>query len=370
MLNRRNLRIKAMQTLFALQQLRASDQQLAWEQFNEAVRELVKEDPEVLSKGDGIEKTFRQYLNGDQSAEALIPTDLLNLATSYREVYYKQFTKDLNFLRSQMLKEVDGIHRLFLWVMGLFVALADFEDGLYARKKSQEQQLPLFRNIAAIELIRNTLDSSNLPGWHEHQGRVSQWYREIKGNQEMAQRSKSNELSEADSGTLLFLFKHVLWKSESFQNFFEEHDRGWIENKDIIKSLTNKTIKSISADGMVLAPLSYQWEEDKQFFEDIFDSTVKNESSTQKLISERAKNWDTDRIAQVDMILLKMAITEMINFPSIPVKVTINEYIELSKKYSTPKSKQFINGILDVLATHLTENGTIKKSGRGLIDNK
>ena len=77
-----------------------------------------------------------------------------------------------------------------------------------------------------------------------------------------------------------------------------------------------------------------------------------------------------DRIAQVDMILLKMAITEMINFPSIPVKVTINEYIELSKKYSTPKSKKFINGILDVLADHLIEDGTIKKSGRGLIDNK
>ena len=143
-----------------------------------------------------------------------------------------------------------------------------------------------------------------------------------------------------------------------------------MENKDIIKSLINKTLKSISADGAVLAPLSYQWEEDKQFFLDIFDHTIKHESWAEKLIAESAKNWETDRIAQVDMILLKMALSEMINFPSIPVKVTINEYIELSKKYSTPKSKKFVNGILDVLANDLMANGTIKKSGRGLIDNK
>ena len=132
----------------------------------------------------------------------------------------------------------------------------------------------------------------------------------------------------------------------------------------------SKTLKSIDNDGVELAPLSYQWEDDKQFFTEIFDATIEKESWTEKLVSEHADNWEMDRIAQVDMILLKMAVTEMINFPSIPVKVTINEYIELSKKYSTPKSKKFINGILDVLANHLTSNGTIKKSGRGLIDNK
>ena len=85
------------------------------------------------------------------------------------------------------------------------------------------------------------------------------------------------------------MFKSVLWKSDSFQNFFEEHDRGWVENKDIIKSLVNKTLKSITEDGVVLAPLSYQWEDDKQFFTDIFDATLKDESWTENLIAERAK---------------------------------------------------------------------------------
>lgn len=366
MLNRRNLRIKAMQTLFALQQLRISDQRLAWEKFNQ----MLSDNEIITTKSSDIEKAFKQWLNAIPGAENNIPPDLTQSAQVCIDGYHKQLKLDLNFLRSQMLEEVDGIHQLFLWVLGLVVALADFEEGLFMRKKSQQQQVPFLKEMAAIELIRKTMESTDLPSWREHQDRLSQWYREIKANAEIQQRIAESKSVEDDADNLLYLFKNIFWKSESFQNFFEEHDRGWIENKDIIKSLVNKTIKSITREGMVLAPLSYQWEDDKQFFVDIFDSTVKNGSGAEKLIAERAKNWDMDRIAQVDMILLKMAITEMINFPSIPVKVTINEYIELSKKYSTPKSKKFINGILDVLANHLTENGTIKKSGRGLIDNK
>jgi N utilization substance protein B len=226
-------------------------------------------------------------------------------------------------------------------------------------------------DIDAIELLRKLLSSVQVPSWKENKDRISQWYKEIKSHKGLAQEF-DQETSGPDVGLkkLRYIFKSILWKSESFQNFFEEYDRGWVENKDIIKSLVNKTLKSITDKDAVLAPLSYQWEDDKQFFADIFDTTLKQELWSEQLIAESAKNWDKDRIAQVDMILLKMALSEMRNFPSIPVKVTINEYIEMSKKYSTPKSKNFINGLLDVLANDLMASGTIKKSGRGLIDNK
>ena len=102
----------------------------------------------------------------------------------------------------------------------------------------------------------------------------------------------------------------------------------------------------------------------------MYDDTLDEEDQYEELIDEKAKNWDIERIATTDRILLKMAIQEMVNFPSIPVKVTINEYIEISKKYSTPKSKQFVNGVLDVIAVDLQKEGVIRKSGRGLIDNK
>ena len=134
-----------------------------------------------------------------------------------------------------------------------------------------------------------------------------------------------------------------------------------------------KTVKVIPEEpdtDFSLIDLSPNWEEDRQFFEDLFDHTLEEDTFTDEVITEHAKNWEFDRIAATDKIIMKMAITEMLHFPSVPVKVTINEYIEISKQYSTPKSKQFVNGMLDVIAEHLKKSGSIRKSGRGLIDNK
>jgi N utilization substance protein B len=93
-----------------------------------------------------------------------------------------------------------------------------------------------------------------------------------------------------------------------------------------------------------------------------------NSNELNQVISERAANWELERIAIMDTILIKMAITELIEFPSIPVKVSLNEYIELSKEYSSPKSKLFINGVLDKLIAEYKEKGIIKKAGRGLME--
>ena len=152
----------------------------------------------------------------------------------------------------------------------------------------------------------------------------------------------------------------------------EENDLSWDEDRAIIKSLVTKTIKSIpeSEEDFELQELSYNWEDDKTFFKKLFEETIDVESKHESLIAEKAKNWDIDRIAVTDKIIMEMAIAEMIHFPSIPVKVTINEYIEIAKRYSTPKSKTFINGMLDTIANELEKSGVVKKSGRGLIDNK
>jgi len=152
----------------------------------------------------------------------------------------------------------------------------------------------------------------------------------------------------------------------------EQHDLYWSENKAILKSLVQKTLKGIQpgeAD-FELAVLSYNWEEDREFFERIFDLTSKHGAEYEELIAAKTSNWDIERLSDTDRILLLMAIQEFVNFPEIPVKVTINEYIEVSKRYSTPKSKQFINGVLDVIAVDLHKKGAIKKSGRGLIPTK
>ncbi len=105
-----------------------------------------------------------------------------------------------------------------------------------------------------------------------------------------------------------------------------------------------------------------------KFVKDLFKKTIANDGENGVLIGDKTKNWDVERIAMVDILLMKLALTELLHFKSIPVKVTLNEYIELSKWYSTPKSKVFVNGVLDKLVAELKDNGKLKKIGKGLIE--
>lgn len=150
--------------------------------------------------------------------------------------------------------------------------------------------------------------------------------------------------------------------------FFEEKDLNWNLNKDVVKSMSTKTFKIEALEDLSLQPLALQWEDDKSFFEGLYEFTLDSDKDLNGWVEAQTKNWESDRLAMTDFILLKMAVAEMIKFPSIPVKVSINEYIELAKNYSTPKSGQFINGILDEISIRLMSEKIIQKSGRGLID--
>jgi N utilization substance protein B len=136
--------------------------------------------------------------------------------------------------------------------------------------------------------------------------------------------------------------------------------------------MSDKTLKSLEEGSSIIEiqKLSLDWEEDKEFIEKLFVAASQLEKEYHDLIANNTKNWEVERLPLTDRVILQMAIAELISFPNIPVKVTINEYIELAKQYSTPKSRQFINGILDVISKDLKQSGKIKKSGRGLMDNK
>jgi N utilization substance protein B len=155
--------------------------------------------------------------------------------------------------------------------------------------------------------------------------------------------------------------------------YFEEEVLRWAEDKDIVKGLVEKTVKTYDPTTslpLVLHTLSLNWDDDKDFIEWLYDKAADLEPKFKELVANNTRNWEVDRLPLTDRMILEMAIAELLTFPNIPVKVTMNEYIELAKNYSTPKSRQFINGILDVIAKELKETGDVKKSGRGLIDNK
>jgi N utilization substance protein B len=140
-----------------------------------------------------------------------------------------------------------------------------------------------------------------------------------------------------------------------------------------VKGLVEKTVKSYDPSAslpLALHTLSLNWDDDKDFIERLYDKAADLDPKFKELVANNTRNWEVDRLPLIDRMILEMAIAELLTFPNIPVKVSMNEYIELAKNYSTPKSRQFINGILDVIAKELKDSGEMKKSGRGLIDNK
>ncbi|TPG63112.1 transcription antitermination factor NusB [Hymenobacter nivis] len=178
---------------------------------------------------------------------------------------------------------------------------------------------------------------------------------------------------EADLEFLRFLYKEFIFKGEELPRQLEIDDLNWEENRPIVRNLVLKTLKMLpyaATDKQELMNLSANWTDDREFAETLFKQTLVDDAKFEGLIGGSVQNWDVDRVALLDKIILKMALCEMQLFRGIPVKVTINEYIEISKLYSTPKSKQFVNGVLDKLAQDLAASGDIRKSGRGLLDNQ
>ncbi|MEI6748420.1 MAG: transcription antitermination factor NusB [Bacteroidota bacterium] len=159
-------------------------------------------------------------------------------------------------------------------------------------------------------------------------------------------------------------------------SIYEEKSIYWANDYDTVSMLIQKTVKEYREGWDEFKPLPGIFDsngegdpnDDKEFVRQLYRKTIIHSKEFDEIITRKADNWDYERIAQMDIILLKMAIAELTEFPSIPVKVTLNEYIELSKSFSTPKSKVFINGILDNLINEFKESKRIKKTGRGLME--
>ncbi|MGV3641962.1 MAG: transcription antitermination factor NusB, partial [Adhaeribacter sp.] len=233
----------------------------------------------------------------------------------------------------------------------------------------------VLQKLLANKSYQDYLIRRNISWSEEDQEVIRQLYKTVLRRDEefLSYLEKENPSYDDDHQVVKHIFKTIIFKDKNLQSLFEERDLNWEENKVIVKNLVNKTVKLLdeeSDENLMLLDLSANWEDDRAFFEELYHQTLAEDAKYEAIITAAIQNWDVERVAVIDKIILKMALCEMHIFRSIPVKVTINEYIEVSKLYSTPKSKQFINGVLDKLAQDLTEKGIIRKSGRGLIDNK
>jgi len=162
-------------------------------------------------------------------------------------------------------------------------------------------------------------------------------------------------------------------KNEDINSFFESRNIYWDIDKQIIRSMLKKTFESLNSrdfNTFAVASLSENIEEDIDFACSLYECVVSKSKEFDSYISDFVKNWELDRISRMDLSIIRLGIAEMTFFNYIPVKVTINECIDLAKNFSSPKSGKFVNGLLDVISLNLQEKGQIKKTGKGLIDNK
>jgi transcription antitermination protein NusB len=394
MLNRRILRVKAFQNLYAYEQCKASNLNLAKDQIREAFQ-LDLNTMEVQDKGllkkeaaEAIE-LFTSNLNKDSFSMGGISNEkIIKEVKSALNFFYSANKKDFDFLAKNMVASAERIPQLYLFALEILLAFGN-HVALEVEKKRKYSSEKTVINQGELNLAKNKILTKlkNSPEFKSATIRqmaniddleleIKEWFRDYvkplesyKAYLIIEEPSLEDDFEIADD-----ILKKVIFKIDAILNYFSEKDLNWTENKSVVRSLASKVLKNIKenfeVEGEVLPEIAINWEEDKEFFQNIFNLTVENDDINKDLIAKRTQNWDIERIAQTDKIILSMAITEMKNFPSIPVKVTINEYIDISKTYSTPKSKQFVNGLLDVVSKELTQNGQIRKSGRGLLDNK
>lgn len=293
--------------------------------------------------------------------------------------------KDMLGNQKGMLKTIDDVNEMYIRMLALVVDLTEYTetDAIERANKhirTNEDINPnkklLFNKFATVlktnpEYVAAV--NKYQVNWFADPELVKGVFNKLKESAEYQAYldDSSVETLESSKEIIKFIFRKILLKNPSIIQVFEDKFINWAVDREVMQGMVAKTLKNFESEDPFknkLTPISADWPEDSTFVKDLFAYTIKNDDKYQEMIAERTKNWESERIALMDTILMKMAICELLNFPSIPVKVTINEYLDLSKDYSTPKSNSFINGILDKILNDLKRTNGIKKAGRGLVE--
>ncbi|MFC4094431.1 transcription antitermination factor NusB [Euzebyella saccharophila] len=279
---------------------------------------------------------------------------------------------------------IDSMYTLYLLELSLLIELhqrASEQLQLSSKKylASNEDQYPdqkkfvkngLLLKIVRNEALKEELKKRKLNNWYLNEEYVRIIYKEMIESEAYAAYMQSGSQSFAeDKDFLVLLFKDIIAPNEKIYDYFEDDKLTWVDDFPIVNTFVLKLLKKAkeSHPESFFLPRLLKDEDDMKFAKKLLTKTLLKEAEWNKEIEGKTPNWDKDRIADIDAILLKMAICELLNFPSIPEKVTINEALEIAKEYSTPKSSIFINGILDKLVKEYKSTGKLNKIGRGLM---
>ena len=281
-----------------------------------------------------------------------------------------------------LLVSIENCIELYLIMISALVEIRKKEELFLEISKNKHLSTPEDRNpnkrfvnnpvLLALEennSLNVSLEKHKITNWQANDDTILFLLQDIKQselyNDYLAQ---SNTTFEQDRDFVADMFAEIIAPNEKLYSYLEDFKLTWVDDIPMVNTEILKQLKKFSKQhDNFRVPKLYKDLEDKDFVISIFRKTILNEEKLAKEYIDKTPNWDVDRIAEIDTIILKMAIAEFLYFPSIPIKVTINEYLELAKEYSTPKSSIFINGILDNLVKGFQANDRIKKIGRGLM---
>lgn len=298
--------------------------------------------------------------------------------------YHQSDEKEVKNHEKQLLQSIDKVYEMYIWMLSLINEVIDYASN--DAEERANKHLPTAEDLAPnLKILQNKFVTS-LKQNKEYIAAVKKYkiswdfdpelaralFTILKNSDEYKEYlQKEDDTISTDKDIIKFIFKKVILKSSLAEQVFEDKFIFWPVDKDVLQALIAKTFKNFAYDLPELnklAEVTGNWTEDREFIVDLFQKAIRFDKTYQELINTKTTNWEPERIAMMDTLLMKMGITEFVNFPSVPVKVTLNEYLEIAKEFSTPKSNSFINGILDKILSELKADNKIKKIGRGLIE--
>jgi len=312
MVNRRHIRIKVMQSVYAMLQAKNDD--------------LNKEEKFLIFS---VKKAIDLYI-----LQLLLLVEVKKLALEHLEIKKKKhlataedINPNLNFINNQVIAAIENSSKINRYVA---------DKKLNNWKNDREYIRVILDELEKSEIFKNYI------------------------------RTNESSLKE-DKLFITQFFKEIIAPNEKLFDYYESQNLSWVDDYPLVNTMVLKSIKEFRKGNLFeLNHLDIK-DDDQEFLIDLFRKTILHHQEFLDDIDDKTPNWDADRIAEIDLILIKMAITEFLYFPSIPTKVTINEYIEIAKDYSTSKSSYFINGVLDKLLKDYNKSKRLQKIGRGLL---
>lgn len=312
MVNRRHIRIKVMQSIYAVLQSKSDN--------------LPKEEKFLLFN---IKKATDLYI-----LQLLLMVEIRNLALEHIEIKKKKYlatdedkNPNLRFINNEVIQLISDSPEI-----KEFISKSKLNDW----KDNREYVRILLDEMMESDIYKDYLNSEK-SGFFE------------------------------DRSFIIDLFKNIVAPNEKLFDYYESLNLSWVDDYPLVNTTILKVLKQLEQGQYISLKQLEVKQDDEEFLVELFRKAILHQQEFTSEIDEKTPNWDTERIADMDMILIKMALTEFLYFPSIPTKVTINEYIEIAKDYSTRKSSYFINGVLDKLLKDYNKTGRLNKIGRGLL---